>query len=360
MDKGNLKNNEKYFEYYMAQRKEEFRCQYDHEHSWGKLQSKLQKIRIRRISFYCASVSAALFFLILGLSHIFSLYNNTQNKASIVTTVVSFPETGGRKAILTLENGEKVDLSVKNGTISTTNSAVINNDDNQLLTYKKAEGSSSTPKINTLAVPGGGEYQLLLSDGTRIWMNAESVLRYPTSFVEGKREVFLKGEAFFEVSKDTLHPFIVHTDRLSVEVLGTSFNISAYPDYKTYTTLAEGRIKVSTSKTSVVLNPDQQAVIEMDNEDIVTRDVPASLFTSWTKGSYEFRNTSLAEIVAQLSRWYDVEICFKNESLKNKKFAGVIFRHEELNFAIEVIERVSDVHFTREGKKCYIEDKRRI
>lgn len=136
------------------------------------------------------------------------------------------------------------------------------------------------------------------------------------------------------------------------------FNISAYPDYKVYTTLAEGRIKVSTTKVSVVLNPDQQAVIEPNNDDIVTRDVPAYLFTSWAKGNYEFRNTSLSEIVAQLSRWYNVDIYFKNESLKDKRFAGIIFRDEELNFAIEVIERVSNVHFTREEETIYIEDSR--
>ena len=349
MNKENPKKNKKSFEYYIAQRKEEFRCQYDHERSWENLQYKLEKRRKR--SLYCVAASAALLFLILGISHIFSLHNNTQNKEAVVAAVISFPETGSRKAILTLENGEKVDLSVKKGTISNVNSTVINNNANQLLTYKKVEEVSSTPQINTLAIPRGGEYQLILSDGTR--MNAESLLRYPTSFVGEKREVFLEGEAFFEVAKDAKHPFIVHTNRHSVEVLGTSFNISAYPDYKVYTTLAEGRIKVSTAKVSVVLNP----VIELDNDDIVTRDVPAYLFTSWAKGNYEFRNTSLSEIVAQLSRWYNVDIYFKNESLKDKRFAGIIFRDEELNFAIEVIERVSNVHFTREGETIYIEDK---
>ena len=356
MDKENPKNNKKYFEYYIVQRKEEFRCQYDHERSWRNLQYKLQKRKRRRISLYCVTVSAALFFLTLGVNHIFSLHNNTQNKEAVVAAVVSFPETGSRKAILTLENGEKVDLSVKKGMISNVSSTVINNNANQLLTYKKIKEVSSIPQINTLTVPKGGEYQLILSDGTRIWMNAESTLRYPTSFVKEKREVFLEGEAFFEVAKDVRHPFIVHTDRHAVEVLGTSFNISAYPDYKVYTTLAEGRIKVSTSKISVILNPDQQAIIEPDDEDIVTRDVPAYLFTSWAKGNYEFRNTSLEEIVAQLSRWYNVDICFRNESLKHKRFAGIIFRDEELNFAIEVIEKVSDVHFIREGGVIYIED----
>lgn len=358
MNKENPKKNKKSFEYYIAQRKEEFRCQYDHERSWENLQYKLQKRKNHRLSLYCVAASAAFLFLILGVSHIFSLHNNTQNKEAVVAAVVSFPETGSRKAILTLENGEKVDLSVKKGTISNANSTVINNNANQLLTYRKVEEVSSTPQINTLAIPRGGEYQLILSDGTRIWMNAESLLRYPTSFIGEKREVFLEEEAFFEVAKDAKHPFIVHTNRHSVEVLGTSFNISAYPDYKVYTTLAEGRIKVSTTKVSVVLNPDQQAVIEPNNDDIVTRDVPAYLFTSWAKGNYEFRNTSLSEIVAQLSRWYNVDIYFKNESLKDKRFAGIIFRDEELNFAIEVIERVSNVHFTREEETIYIEDSR--
>ena len=118
MNKENPKKNKKSFEYYIAQRKEEFRCQYDHERSWENLQYKLQKRKNHRLSLYCVAASAAFLFLILGVSHIFSLHNNTQNKEAVVAAVVSFPETGSRKAILTLENGEKVDLSVKKGTIS--------------------------------------------------------------------------------------------------------------------------------------------------------------------------------------------------------------------------------------------------
>ena len=117
MNKENPKKNKKSFEYYIAQRKEEFRCQYDHERSWENLQYKLQKRKNHRLSLYCVAASAAFLFLILGVSHIFSLHNNTQNKEAVVAAVVSFPETGSRKAILTLENGEKVDLSVKKGTI---------------------------------------------------------------------------------------------------------------------------------------------------------------------------------------------------------------------------------------------------
>lgn len=135
MDKESFNCNKKYFEHYIARRNEEFRCQYNHEHSWEKLQCKLQKRRMRLIGLYCMSVSAALFFLMLGISYIFSLYNSIQNKVPMTPLVVSFPETGGRKAILTLENGKNIDLSVEKGSISNVNSTVINNADNRLLIY---------------------------------------------------------------------------------------------------------------------------------------------------------------------------------------------------------------------------------
>ena len=131
-----------------------------------------------------------------------------------MAAVVSFPETGSRKAILTLENGEKVDLSVKKGTISNESSTIINNNSNQLLTYKKVEEVSSTPRMNTLAVPRGGEYQLILSDGTRIWMNAESFLRYPASFVGRKEKCFWKGRFRTQGSFVEVVEYVVHHIRL--------------------------------------------------------------------------------------------------------------------------------------------------
>lgn len=353
-----LKKKKKYFKYYMADRKNEFCSQYDHEKSWNKLQQRIRERKLRRIGFYTAVASAALIILIFGIDQMF-INDIPLKKESVEVAIDTFPEIGSRKAILTLEGGEKVDLSVRKGTITSDSSVVVNNSDNQMLTYEKKKKSNTLSQKNTLTVPRGGEYQLILSDGTIVWMNAESMLRYPTSFSGSKREVFLEGEAFFEVARDTKHPFIVNTDRHSVEALGTSFNISAYPDSKVYTTLAEGKVKVKTSNSSVILVPNFQAIIEMETDEIVTRQVPANLFTSWTKGNYEFRNTSLEEIVAQLSRWYNVDIYFKNESLKNKRFAGIIFRNEELSFAIETIEKVSEVHFTRVGEVIYIEENHR-
>lgn len=359
MGKENEKKDKKYFEYYLAERENEFRSHYQHEKSWNALQGKIRKRKLFRVGLYAVTASAACLLLAFGTSHLFSLYNNTQQKDAVVAAAVSFPETGSRKAILTLEDGEQVDLSVREGDIANTSSAVIRNEANQALTYRQVQDAVSAPKENTLTVPRGGEYQLVLADGTRVWMNAESELRYPTSFSGKHREVYLEGEAFFEVAKDPDHTFIVHTARHSVEALGTSFNVSAYAHYKVYTTLAEGKVKVTTPAASVILTPDHQAVIGETDDAIAVHEVRASLFTSWAKGNYEFRNTPLEEIAAQLSRWYDVDISFKDESLKHKRFAGVIFRREELNFAIEVIEQVSDVRFVREGGTIYIEANRR-
>lgn len=359
MEKERTKKKRQYFKYYLAKQNEEYRSRYDHELSWKKLQQRILKRKIGRISLWCTTVSAALFLLTFGISQLLSHHTDTPDNNTIANVDVSFPETGSRKAILTLGNGEKVDLTIAKGTIANDSSALINNESNQLLTYEKTKSTKQEPQINTLTVPRGGEYQLILSDGTKVWMNAESTLRYPTTFVNHTREVHLQGEAYFEVAKDARHPFIVHTDRHSVEVIGTSFNISAYPHNQILTTLAKGKVKVITSGTSVVLAPNQQAVIDKENDDIATRNTPAHLYTSWTKGNYDFRNTPLKDIVAQLSRWYDVDIYFEDEYLKDKRFAGIIFRNEELNFATEVIERVSNVHFTRKGEAIYIEDSKK-
>ena len=160
----------------------------------------------------------------------------------------------------------------------------------------------------------------------------------------------MTGEAYFEVAKDNKRPFIVSVSDNKIEVLGTKFNVSAYPENKIYTTLAEGKVKIYNQEASVTLLPNQQAAMH-ETGDIEVENVDASLFTSWSQGMYEFRKTELGDIAAQLSRWYNVDIRFNNEKLKHKRFAGVIFRNNELSFAIKVIEKVSNVKFIRENNQ---------
>lgn len=341
-----------FFAHYSVKRSIEFMHQYSSQQSWQKLQQTIVRRRMRRIALRSVATAASVL-LILGLTYTFSLYKHSNNDIAPSATVASFPETGSRKAVLTLEDGEVVDLSVKEGEIS----KEISNNADEMLTYSATTQAKNVPvKYNTLTVPRGGEYQLVLSDGTKIWMNAESSLRYPVSF-SGKREVTLSGEAYFEVAKDATHPFIIHVENNAIEVLGTKFNVSAYPENNMYTTLAQGSVKVSNNEGSITLTPNQQAIIQPEGG-ISVQQVDASLYTSWTTGTFEFKQTRLKDIAAQLSRWYNVNFQFASKELGQKNFAGVIFRNEELSLAIEIIEDVSDVKFIRSGDVIRIENKK--
>lgn len=343
-----------FFAYYSAKRSIEFIHQYSAQRSWDKLQQKIVQRRIHRIAFRSLATAASVL-LILGLTYTFSLYKYSNNDIVLSATETPFPETGSRKAILTLADGEVVDLSMKDGEIS---EEITNNADKMLTYTATADATKAIDepiKFNRLTIPRGGEYQLILSDGTKVWMNAESSLHYPVHF-QGKREITLSGEAYFEVTTDAAHPFIVHIGNSAVEVLGTKFNVSAYPENKIYTTLAQGSVKVTNSEGSVTLIPNQQAIMQPQGT-IQVKQIDAALYTSWTMGTFEFRKTELEVITAQLSRWYNVIFQFANNELKKKNFAGVIFRNEELNNAIEIIEDVSDVKFTRNGNVIRIENK---
>ena len=202
--------------------------------------------------------------------------------------------------------------------------------------------------------------ELVLSDGTRVHANAESRLTYPVSFTGNKREVYLTGEALFEVAKDTLHPFIVHTPYGIVEVVGTRFNVNTYEKNQTTVTLEEGAVKVyceekkGTEQKS--LSPGEQAVIQ--SKTINTQTVQVQEYTSWANGIYEYTDTSLETIVQQLSRWYNVNITFTDPQLRERKFAGVIFRDQPLQKAVDILSKVSNVHFRQKGNVIEITENR--
>ena len=224
--------------------------------------------------------------------------------------------------------------------------------DESIIYQKSEEKGTEEIKYNTLSVPRGGEFHLILSDGTKVWLNSESTLRYPIHF-STIREVSLTGEGYFEVAKDKA-PFIVTIrDNKKVEVLGTKFNISAYTDNPIYTTLVEGKVKVSQEKSFFILSPNQQAMF-LDNDSFNIMEVDAELYTSWTNGLYKFHSTRLSDIINQLSRWYDVDIQFKDKQLMDRRFTGAISRNNELGYAIYLIEKISNVKFITENDTIYI------
>lgn len=253
---------------------------------------------------------------------------------------------GESKAILTLDNGKTINLDKKASDlleqIDGTNIQV----DSTMLNYQLAQKSTKEkePIYNKVETPRGGEYALLLSDGTKVHLNAMSSLRFPVTFAKGTREVELEGEAFFEVSK-TGEPFIVNMNGMQVEVLGTTFNISAYPNEEYQTTLVTGSVKVNTETgESCILKPSQQASVTLGNNSIQVRTVDAEFYTSWVKGKIHFKDQRLEDIMKTLSRWYDMEVIYANEKIKDIRFGCNVDRYTEITPFVRLLERTEKVH----------------
>lgn len=198
--------------------------------------------------------------------------------------------------------------------------------------------------FNTLMIPGGGEFQLVLADGTRVWLNAQTEFRYPVNFTGDSRQVYLNGEAYFEVVKDERRPFIVRTEAVDIRVLGTCFNVNdTRVDGTLEVTLVEGKVEVGDRGTAqrVVLYPDEQARVRQGQ--ITVRDVDAGLYTSWVKGKFCFEGETLEEIAAQLERWYGVSFFFTRRELQERKFTGSVFRDESIEQILRLLEKTADV-----------------
>lgn len=212
------------------------------------------------------------------------------------------------------------------------------------LVYKSRKKKGEIAEMHTIRVPRGGEYSLELSDGSKVWLNAESELTYPAVFMTGERRMKLKGEGYFEVAEDSLRPFIVESYANTVKVLGTRFNIAAYCVAEAVkTTLLQGKIKVSNGCQEKELLPGQQAVC-MDHE-IHVKEVDADVVISYVKGIFEFDDMLLGEITDQLERWYNVNFIYLFPELRNLTFTGAAPRYDKLDFILNMLEKLADVHF---------------
>lgn len=262
---------------------------------------------------------------------------------------------GGNKAVLTLSDGSSISLNdMANGEIAQESGVQIRKTADGKLSYLTEALAKKASKIayNTITTPKGGQYELALPDGTMVWLNAASSLKYPTSFNGKDRKVELTGEAYFEVAKNKSMPFKVKTIRQEVEVLGTHFNINAYADEQTVkTTLLEGSVKVKldNSKTAM-LKPGEQAAV-MD--DIEIRSVDASSAVDWKTGLFWFRDENVQSIMRQLARWYDIEVEYKGD-VRNIRFGGQLSRLKNLSQVLRIMELTRSIHFEVEGKKIIV------
>lgn len=296
---------------------------------------------------------AALFILFLGIVSLWRVYDNKEKP--IVAAVQSDSILPGRlKAELILANGERIvlDSEARSKEMEALGIKLENDTVNGLLKYEAgAVDNSIGMKYNTLNVPKGGEYSLILPDGSRVWLNSETTLRFPVQFAGGKRVVYLSGEAYFQVKKDTSAAFHVCTKQQEITVLGTTFNVSAYEnDRFTETTLIEGKVAVEGGAERVVMKPSEQYILDKRSGVGELKEVETEFYTSWIDGKFYFTSFTFEEIVKKLERWYDFTMIYEEDDIRQMRFSGVINKHRPIEEMLRFLEKTTDIHFKISGK----------
>ncbi len=264
---------------------------------------------------------------------------------------------GSNKARLVLSNGEVILLdTLKNGTQSLEAGIQLTKTKNGQLVYKISDQHSDRPSlIHTIETPKGGMYQLQLPDGTEVWLNAASSLKYSSVFKDKKREVTLSGEAYFEVAHRANQPFLVHTQDQVVEVLGTHFNISAYPDEeKQVTTLLQGSVKTSSKAAAVMLKPGQQSILNIKKEQLKLAEADIESVMAWKNGDFIFKDEDLASVMKKVERWYDVEVVFQDVDPSKIKLGGWVSRTKNISAVLKIIEPIAGIKIKIEGRRITV------
>ena len=305
------------------------------------------------------SIIAATLLLFLSIGIYLYSYKQTEQPIHYTKLLEGDVGPGGNNAILELEDGSIINLDAaaigKLGSID--GMSVSKRSDGVLSIDISRANSNSVAKVNTIKTPPGGQYQVNLPDGTKIWLNASSSIAFPSAFVDDHREVKLTGEAFFEVAKvhkgNKNTPFIVLNKDQRIEVLGTHFNVYDYPGEDIKTTLIEGSVRVHSvvSNSSHLLKPGQQSQVINGAIEVTTADLESSL--SWKNGDFIFNNEELATIMNKLERWYDVEVEY-NSSVVPTRFSGAVSRSKNLSEVLKIMELTGKVAFKIEGRRVMV------
>lgn len=333
----------------------QFLNQINEEQAWSRLsktlhrQAPIRSMRIRTLRYAAVFIGA----LVLGAGAFFILRKSETAQPVVAGNYIT-PPANHKRAVLTLDDGRDIQLDKADSKIQQGRAEILNVD-TALLRYTTSTNSSTRPSgFNTLATPRGGEYKVQLSDGTEVWLNAETKLRYPAHFAGlAKREVFLEnGEAYFKVAAHTSQPFIVHAKDMSVQVLGTEFNINTYT--KAFaTTLVNGAVRLDAAAGSTQLKPDQQATFAGGN--FKTTNVDVEPYVAWIHGQLVFVETPLEEVINNLGRQYDLDVEFTSPELKTKKFGGRLRRAQHIEDVLSVIGKVANARFSIRGKTIVVD-----
>ena len=331
---------------------------FDTEAAWNKYSESISHHSKKKLYFRWKVAASIL--VIVTLSTI-ALLNYFPGKDLEVVEVTQTITPGEPKAFIEFSSGTKYDLQnlTERQQSKLEKDAGIVVEGNTVVKSKEVK-SKRIPELLAVVTPRGGEYKVLLDDGTQVWLNADSRLEFPDVFSGEQRKVKLSGEAYFDVAKDHKRPFIVSVDNMDVEVLGTEFNISAYNnDAQIQTTLVEGKVAVKSNSTSdyiqKILSPGEQAELIKGKDVIEIREVDVSQYIAWKDGKFVFDYQTFGEITKILERWYDVDFVFTNTELKETPFSGEFLRYDDIENVYDIIRKTgTEIEFKQEGRTIKI------
>ena len=327
----------------------------DYQHFITKRQRTRKNRRMKTIIRY-----AAILTLPIVAAGIFLLQKNDRQTIVSISEVI---KPGEHKAVLITGGGERITLSDSTLSPIQEQNGMIVNVTNNKVSYILPEDSLCTqgsPIFNTLQIPRGGEYFLTLADGTEVWLNAETEIRYPVQFTGDKRVVYLDGEAYFTVAPDKNKPFTVVSTHASVSVLGTQFNFRAYPDERdVQTTLVSGSVIMQSEKykQQIKLVPGEQGVLEKNSARLMKQEVNTYLYTAWKDGRFAFRDARLEDLFNILARWYDLSVFYQSPEAKDIRFTGDLNKTDDFKSILKIIEQNERVIFTVNQRTVFIQAK---
>lgn len=317
-------------------------------------EKRVRKVSSRSIGNWWKYAAVLLFpILVVGS---WKLMHETE-QVSIVASSVAPIQPGCSQAVLVLDDGRKVFLKEEEeGVISEDKEITVTGEKDRLV-YTSSEGKNVDEiRFNELEVPRGGEYKVRLADGTLVYLNSATRMKYPVKFDEKERKVYLSGEAYFEVAKDPERPFFVEMEGVEVRVYGTSFNVNTHQEGNIQTVLVKGSIgvKVLSSGMESMIRPGQMAEFKQGNTKVDVKDVNVAVYTDWKDGIFRFENQRLEDILAVLSNWYDMNVFYQTVSVKELHFSGYMERYKDVSVILEAITLSTGVTFSIQGKTIIV------
>ncbi|SKC11357.1 FecR family protein [Sphingobacterium nematocida] len=315
--------------------------------------NEISQSRVKKYRLWWYSTAAAVLLVASVSTLVYKFQSNAsyQNEQRAQFEAIN---AGSDKVMLVLANGEEFEIDSDHSVMNSLDDITI---DGEKIDLGKRGLSSAS--LNTLKIPKGGQFKITLSDGSQVWMNAESQLRYPTNFSGASREVELIGEAYFEIKHNAKMPFKVHTKDQHVQVLGTGFNISSYPNAATNTTLSHGKVRVDTETqqrtASMILSPGEQAITKAGT--LLKQNADVAQVLAWKNGLFRFKKSSVEDITRELERWYDVKFVFQNKTIPMRQITGEIQRKVNLYEIVEILSYF-DINCKIDGQTVYLDIKK--